>query len=163
MNFLRIFFYLTRFGSKNILDLIEDRDLLTGAYNCKGFFSQVEKERKKMAHMGGFFSVIYLEIGAEYYEKLFNQKKVDKFVRMIAAQIRGSISGTDIFARSGNKFFIFMPGTSYKDAFRVASELSGKRVTCGVSFSNNDDKRSVISLLAEAEKRTYKRHLLKVA
>ncbi|MDY7001359.1 MAG: diguanylate cyclase [Thermodesulfobacteriota bacterium] len=101
------------------------RDELTGLYNRRRFFEQIDFEMKRVARHGYPLSLILLDIDDfKHYNDTHGHLKGDAVLVGLGRVISDSIREIDSAYRyGGEEFVVVMPGTGEMDAVNVAERI----------------------------------------
>lgn len=118
--------YIEELKAANVkLEELATFDMLTGAYNRRRFeeyikFSVDIKEKYECV-----FSIIMFDI--DYFKQvndLCGHNKGDQILQKISAIVKYTLRDTDkLFRWGGDEFIILLPGTTLKDAYKVAEKV----------------------------------------
>lgn len=100
-------------------------DELTGLFNHRHFYRQLEQECRRTRRYGHPLSLIMLDIDLfKQYNDLNGHLAGDEALRLIAALLRNSTRGVDIAARyGGDEFGIILPETDLRQAWVQAERI----------------------------------------
>lgn len=100
-------------------------DELTGLFNHRHFYDQLEQEFKRTRRYGHPLSLIMLDIDLfKQYNDLNGHLAGDEALRLIAALLINSTRGVDIVARyGGDEFGIILPETDLQQAWVQAERI----------------------------------------
>ena len=100
-------------------------DELTGLFNHRHFYGQLEQEFNRTLRYGHPLSLIMLDIDYfKQYNDLNGHLAGDEALRRIAALLRNSTRGVDIVARyGGDEFGIILPETNLQQALMQAERI----------------------------------------
>lgn len=100
-------------------------DELTGLFNHRHFYRQLEQEFRRTRRYGHPLSLIMLDIDLfKQYNDLNGHLAGDEALRLIAALLRNSTRGVDIVARyGGDEFGIILPETDLRQAWVQAERI----------------------------------------
>ncbi len=100
-------------------------DGLTGVYNHRYLYEQIEKEKKRSDRFNTGFSLVLMDLDRfksinDEYGHLIG----DEVLRGVARIIASSTRETDIVGRyGGEEFLIILPGTKLDEAYTVAEKI----------------------------------------
>ena len=100
-------------------------DGLTGVYNHRYLYEQIDKEKKRSDRFNTGFSLILMDLDRfksinDEYGHLIG----DEVLRGVARIIASSTRETDIVGRyGGEEFLIILPGTKLDEAYTVAEKI----------------------------------------
>lgn len=100
-------------------------DELTGLFNHRHFYSQLEQELRRTRRYGHPLSLIMLDIDLfKQYNDLHGHLAGDEALRLIAARLKKSTRGADMVARyGGDEFGIILPDTEPRQAWVQAERI----------------------------------------
>jgi diguanylate cyclase (GGDEF)-like protein len=100
-------------------------DPLTGASNRRHFIELAKAEISRAKRQGLPLSAIMLDI--DFFKSVndrFGHEAGDRILAALAATIRTTLRGGDIFARmGGEEFIVMLPGQGISEAFQMAERL----------------------------------------
>jgi diguanylate cyclase (GGDEF)-like protein len=148
-------------------------DSLTGLYNHRYFYEQLNHEVERAQRYGRPVSVILLDLDHfKHVNDTYGHLMGDKLLALVGQIIKDQVRASDIPARyGGDEFAIILPDTPRSAAEATAEKLAGAVATgrtsagalsenlplstsCGVACCP-DDARSVSELLQAADDRVY--------
>jgi diguanylate cyclase (GGDEF)-like protein len=107
------------------LEILSERDLLTGLYNRHKLLQLLEIEMARTLRIPQGLSLVMLEL--DHFERikdLWGDPAGDDVLRQIAGMLPGSVRSIDVVARMGSEaFLILLPNTDKHDALAVAEKL----------------------------------------
>ncbi|NVN92254.1 MAG: GGDEF domain-containing protein [Desulfuromonadales bacterium] len=107
------------------LEDISTRDYLTGLYNRRHLFAQLETELCRAERYGVCFSILIFDV--DYFKKIndtHGHQSGDFVLQTLSNSASGSIREIDILARyGGEEFVVVMPQTDLKGAVAIAERL----------------------------------------
>ncbi|MGD9044168.1 MAG: diguanylate cyclase [Desulfobacterales bacterium] len=120
-------------------------DSLTGLYNSRHFFEQLDKEIKRSDRYLHPISLIFIDIdNFKEVNDTYGHMTGDKILALIAKKIKACLRSNDSAYRfAGDEFTIILPETTASEAKIVASRILSKFTK--ESFLINDKKRSKIT------------------
>jgi len=100
-------------------------DALTGLFNHRHFYSQLEQELRRNRRYGHPLSLIMLDIDLfKQYNDLNGHLAGDEALRLVAARLKSSTRSADIVARyGGDEFGIILPETDPRQAWAQAERV----------------------------------------
>jgi diguanylate cyclase (GGDEF)-like protein len=100
-------------------------DELTGLFNHRHFYSQLEQELRRTRRYGHPLSLIMLDVDLfKQYNDLHGHLAGDEALRLIAARLKKSTRSADIVARyGGDEFGIILPETEPRQAWVQAERV----------------------------------------
>lgn len=100
-------------------------DELTGLFNHRYFYQQLEQEFRRTRRYGHPLSLLMLDIDLfKQYNDLNGHLAGDEALRLIAARLKTSTRGADIVARyGGDEFGIILPETDPRQALAQAERI----------------------------------------
>jgi diguanylate cyclase (GGDEF)-like protein len=149
-------------------------DELTGLFNHRQFYHQLEQELRRTQRYDRPLSLIMLDVDRfKPYNDLNGHLAGDEALRLIAARLRNNTRGTDIVARyGGDEFSIILPETDPRQArvqaerIRIAIERTapggqgapdGNRLTVSLGVAClGPDMRKVEDLVRAADQALYR-------
>jgi diguanylate cyclase (GGDEF)-like protein/PAS domain S-box-containing protein len=103
-------------------------DSLTGLYNRRKFFEEIEKEVERVSRYGSPLSVLMLDL--DHFKPVndkFGHQMGDEVLRALAGILRASTRKTDLVARyGGEEFIIMLTETPLKGALGVAQRIKAE-------------------------------------
>ena len=148
-------------------------DELTGLFNHRHFYSQLEQEMRRTRRYGHPLSLIMLDIDLfKQYNDLNGHLAGDEALRLIGAQLKNSTRESDIVARyGGDEFGIILPETDPRQAWVQAERIravmerdplggqrapNGKRLTVSLGVAClGPDMRKAEDLVRAADQALY--------
>ncbi len=109
----------------NRLRMLAHTDDLTGLFNRRRLFEQIEAELARIRRHGNYLSCMMLDI--DYFKKIndsYGHQGGDEILRQLGDKLKGSVRVTDFAARyGGDEFTILLPCTDGTGARRAAENL----------------------------------------
>jgi diguanylate cyclase (GGDEF)-like protein/PAS domain S-box-containing protein len=103
-------------------------DSLTGLYNRRKFFEEIEKEVERVSRYGSPLSVLMLDL--DHFKPIndrFGHQLGDEVLRALARVLTASTRKTDLVARyGGEEFIIMLTETPLKGALGVAQRIKSE-------------------------------------
>jgi len=164
---LRVFFddeYEENFHSK--LFQIAVMDSLTGLFNKRYIFNEIENQIKISKRNKRYFSIIILDI--DDFKKIndnFGHLAGDRYLKLISEKILSSLREQDIAGRfGGEEFIIILPETKEKGAFSVAERIRTSVEKAALKYKDYILKTTISGGVAEYGKHAKTRvKLLEIA
>ncbi|HKK32639.1 MAG TPA: diguanylate cyclase [Desulfomicrobiaceae bacterium] len=148
------------------------RDELTGLYNARHFFDQLNVEIERAVRYGHKISLIFLDIDDfKSYNDSYGHLEGDKVLKRLGRLVQDSIRHSDIaFRYGGEEFAVVLPETCVFEAVHIAErirkdfgnvmfEISGQgRVqrTLSIGVVEYRDKEGALDFLKRADMNMYK-------
>jgi diguanylate cyclase (GGDEF)-like protein len=110
------------------LEELSITDQLTGLYNRRKLYAELERECERMKRYNRAFSVIMLDLdNFKDVNDAFGHQRGDKTLIEIANLIKGVVRSVDIVSRwGGDEFLILCPETELSEARELADRLRRK-------------------------------------
>ncbi len=110
-------------------------DELTGVYNRRHFYDELETEMHRMRRYGKCFSIAMLDLdGFKEYNDQFGHTSGDAVLRSIAQILKSSLRKSDtVFRYGGDEFAVIFPGTESDRAAAVLDRVRGKWLKTPIS------------------------------
>lgn len=118
--------YIKELKTANVrLEEMATFDMLTGAYNRRRFEQYIKSSVDIKLKYKSDFSIIMFDI--DYFKQINDicgHNNGDKILKDISAIVKNTLRDTDkLFRWGGDEFIILLPGTSLKDAYKVAEKV----------------------------------------
>jgi diguanylate cyclase (GGDEF)-like protein len=152
------------------LEELASIDPLTGASNRRHYIELAKAEISRAKRQGLPLSVIMLDI--DFFKSIndrFGHEAGDKVLAELAATIRATLRGGDIFARmGGEEFIVMLPGQGLSEAFQMAerlrlliaqNEVPGcpARITVSAGLASlENESDEIVDLLRRADRGLYR-------
>lgn len=122
------------------------RDALTGLYNKRFMFNELENCSRIARRSGRSYSIIMIDIDDfKQINDRFGHMPGDEYLKHLAGLITGSLRDQDIAGRiGGEEFLIILPETAIDGAFQLAVRIR-KTVEEFVMHHQNSEIRTTIS------------------
>lgn len=154
-------------NSLSLLYDIATKDEKTGIYNHRFFKTIFEMELEKAKRKKDIFSFIVIDI--DHFKKFndtYGHLLGDKILRELAQTLQKEIRKYDVLARfGGEEFFILLPNTNAKKAFKIAerlrknlwknSQLKKYKVTVSLGVSQYKSLDNLKRVIERADKALY--------
>jgi diguanylate cyclase (GGDEF)-like protein len=148
------------------------RDELTGLFNARHFFDQLNVEIERAVRYGHEISLIFLDIDDfKSYNDTYGHLEGDKVLKKLGRMIAESIRNSDIaFRYGGEEFAVVLPETCVFEAVHIAERIrkdfgsvefavpGGDRVrrTLSIGVVEYRDKEGALDFLKRADMNMYK-------
>lgn len=118
-------------------------DELTGLYNRKHFYQQLQKEIKRAKRYNSPLSLLIIDIDYfKNYNDIYGHLEGDRVLRKLGETIKASIRAVDSAYRyGGEEFAIILPETKSKSAFDMAERI--RKMFGAIKFSPKVSKDKV--------------------
>jgi diguanylate cyclase (GGDEF)-like protein len=103
-----------------------DHDYLTGLYNRRGFYSQLNSLLREIERGGKPFSIIYLDLdGLKNVNDQYGHEKGDALIKQVAKRLANCVRKIDVIGRlGGDEFSIIIRGsTNVEDIRKIVGKL----------------------------------------
>lgn len=109
---------------KELLEL-SITDGLTGLYNLRHFYTELDKEMERARRQRIPLSLLLFDLDAfKAYNDIHGHLEGDKVLRNVAEAVRGAIRKMDSAYRyGGDEFTVILPGTKKEQGLRVAERI----------------------------------------
>lgn len=157
-------------------DLFKDdalRDVLTGQFNRRYFNKTIDILLKNKPEQPNGLSLIIMD--CDYFKSIndeFGHAAGDEVLTAVGNAVSRSVNITDTVCRfGGEEFCVLLPNTTMVQAYMAAERIrdnvrrisfvfAGKKlsitISCGVSHSSIDDRKTDKALLSEADSALYR-------
>jgi diguanylate cyclase (GGDEF)-like protein/PAS domain S-box-containing protein len=107
------------------LKRLSERDPLTGIYNRRQFFAQLNHTLRYAARYGHSGAVLMLDVdNFKWTNDSYGHATGDQQLRSVAAVLSGRLRETDVVARiGGDEFAVILPETTEDQASEIAQQL----------------------------------------
>lgn len=107
------------------LEMLAERDTLTGLYNRRKFMQLAEQELGRVSRIPG--NTCLLMVDLDHFKRINDQyghPVGDEVLQQVAAILTGGVRATDVVARiGGEEFIVLMPNTPLAGAVALAEKL----------------------------------------
>lgn len=153
---------------KQLYKVLSFQDPLTGIYNRKKFYDELNKEMERVKRYDQRLSLVMFDVDKfKNVNDTYGHQVGDEVLIEITNIVTNTIRKTDVFSRyGGEEFAILMPGTFLEGAVEIADRLrkliechhfrSVGRVTCSFGVSGLDALDNTDSFILKADTALYK-------
>jgi diguanylate cyclase (GGDEF)-like protein len=150
-------------NERKVYRTMSQQDPLTGIFNRKMFFDELEREVERCSRYGQNLSLIMLDV--DFFKEVndnYGHQAGDRVLIEITNIINSAIRKTDVFARyGGEEFVILMPGTNLSGARDIAERLKDTiadyyfedcgRITCSFGIGEYLETDNIDSFVHKAD------------
>jgi diguanylate cyclase (GGDEF)-like protein len=173
--------YYVKLEKLHIQNLINyaNMDGLTGAYNHRYFYENIEALFEKSKNNNSQLSLLMIDI--DYFKKyndMYGHSQGDELLKEITTIIRNNLKESDILCRyGGDEFCVILPDTNKEEASCIANDLreavynydcfgqeymNNGRMTLSIGVStNNNETESYKNLIDNADMALYRAKFLR--
>jgi len=137
------------------LKMLSIRDTLTGLYNSRHFYAQLEKEIKRTERYFHPLSLLFIDIDRlKVINDTYGHMIGDKVILLIAEKIMSSLRSEDAAYRfAGDEFTVILPETFSNEAGVVADRIRSKIMKESIVINDKKISGITVSLgIAEYQK-----------
>lgn len=118
-------------------------DSLSGLYNSKFFYDEIEKELSRCSRYGHDLGILFIDINNfKFFNDTFGHKTGDDVIKLTGESLKSSVRKNidTVYRYGGDEFIALLPNTPAKRAVIVANRIL-------LNFQNNFNKKlkSIIS------------------
>jgi diguanylate cyclase (GGDEF)-like protein len=129
-------------------------DALTGLYNKRFMFNELENYSRITRRSGRPFSIIMIDIDDfKQINDRFGHLSGDEYLKQLAELIRRSLRDQDIAGRiGGEEFLVILPETAIDGAFRLAVRIRKNVEEFVLPYQNSEIRTTISSGVCQYEK-----------
>lgn len=134
--------------SENRYKALSITDDLTGLYNSRHFYNELQVEMDRSIRYDSTLSLLLLDIDDfKRYNDTYGHLEGDKILALLGKILLGSLRSVDsAFRYGGEEFTVILPETSVEDAVTVAERIRERFETQMLSFKPDEKVRGTLSI-----------------